>query len=129
MKKHKQIILQLPEYYLIVLALLAGYTPPYSINPFAIGIVIILALQIIYKNKIAGHLIASLFLIGNLVMLLAFTAELNEFPRFNAHAKELLFGGLLLLGFNIIVSGLMIVKYTIKGQLPQLQTESGLQEF
>ena len=128
MKKFKQILLQLPEYYLIVLALLAGYTPPFSINPFAIGIVIILAFQIIFKNKIAGHLIASLFLIGNLVMLLALTSELNEFPKFNAHAKELLFGGLMLLGFNIIMSGLMLLKYTLKAEIHQLQTEAGYQQ-
>lgn len=123
MKKHTHILLQLPEYYLIVLAILAGYTPPFLVNPFAIAIVSILVLQIIYKNKIAGHLIASLFLIGNLVMLFALTAGLNEFPKFNAHAKELLFGGLLLLGFNIVVSLLMLVKYTLKTQLSQLQGE------
>ena len=128
MKKHKQISLQLPEYYLIVLALLAGYTPPYSINPFAIGIVIILAFQIIYKNKIAGHLIASLFLIGNLVMLLALTSELNEFPRFNAHAKELLFGGLMILGFNIFISALMFVKYTLQRETTSFQSEAELQQ-
>ena len=124
MKKYLRILIHIPEYYLIILAILAGFTPPFSLNPISLGIVFILALQIIFKNKIAGHLIASLFLIGNLVMLLALTAELNEFPRFNAHAKELLFGELLLLGFNILISGLMLVKYTIKGQRPQLQTES-----
>jgi len=124
MKKYKQMLIHLPEYYLIVLALMAGFTPPFTMNPIALVIVGILALQIIFKNKIAGHLIASLFLIGNLVMLLALTSELNEFPKFNAHAKELLFGGLILLGFNIFISALMFVKYTINGQLPQLLSES-----
>lgn len=103
---------------------MAGFTPPFTMNPIALVIVGILVLQIIFKNKIAGHLIASLFLIGNLVMLLALTSELNEFPKFNANAKELLFGGLMLLGFNIFISGLMFVKYTIIGQLPRLQSDS-----
>lgn len=124
MKTFKQILLQLPEYYLIVLALLAGYTPPFSMNPFALAIVGILAIQIIFKNKIAGHLIASFFLIGNLVMLLALTSELHEFPRFNAHAKELFLGGLLLLGFNIFISAFMLFKYTLKAEMHQLQREA-----
>lgn len=123
MKKYKQMLIHLPEYYLIVLALMAGFTPPFNLNPIALFIVGILAIQIVFKNKIAGHLIASLFLIGNLVMLLALTSELNEFPRFNAHAKELMFGGLMLLGFNIFISAVMFVKYTIMAEMSSFQTE------
>jgi len=124
MKYYQRMLIHLPEYYLIVLALMAGFTPPFTMNPISLVIVTILALQIIFKNRIAGHLIASLFLIGNLVMLLALTSELNEFPRFNAHAKELMFGGLVLLAFNIFISAVMFVKYTLNGQQPQLQSES-----
>ena len=123
MTKYKQILIQIPEYYLIVLALLAAYTLPFSIKPIAIVLAVIFTLQIIYKNKTTGHIIASLFLIGNLFMLFAFTSNLNELPRFNVHAKELLFGGLLLLGFNILISALMLIKYPIKGENHHLQTE------
>ena len=124
MKKHKQFIIQIPEYYLIALALMAAYTLPFSLKPVAIVLAVILTLQIIYKNKTLGHVIASLFLIGNLFMLFEFTSDLNEMPRFNTNAKELLFGGLLLFGFNLLISALMLFKYPIKGESHKLQTES-----
>jgi len=124
MSKHKQFIIQIPEYYLIALALLAAYALPYSIKPIAIILAVILTLQIIYKNKTLGHVIASLFLVANLFILIAFTSGLNEMPRFNANAIELLFGGFLLFGFNLLISGLMIFKYPIKGENNKLQTES-----
>ena len=54
MSKHKQFIIQIPEYYLIGLAILAAYTLPFSIKPIAIVLAVILTLQIIYKNKTTG---------------------------------------------------------------------------
>ena len=123
MNKHKQILIQIPEYYLIALALLAAYTLPFPIKLVALVLAVILVLQIIFKNKTTGHIIASFFLIGNLFMLIALTSGLNEFPKFMDNAKELFFGGLLLFGFNLLISGLMLLKYPIKRQLPKLQTE------
>jgi len=54
---------------------------------------------------------------------MALTSGLNEFPKFQANAKVLLFGGLLLFGFHLLISGLMLLKYPIKGQQHKLQTE------
>ena len=124
MSKYKQFIIQLPEYYLIALSLLATYALPFSIKPIAMVMAVIFTLQIIYKNKTTGHIIASLFFIANIFMLFAFISDLNELPRFNVHAKELLFGGLLFLGFNIFISALMLIKYPIKGENHHLQTDS-----
>jgi len=103
-----------PEYYLIILAILAGYTPPFSINPVAIGVIAIVILQIVFKNKISGLIISGLFLLVNLFMTGALFSEFNEFPTFNAAAKKLLFGGLSILGFNLFMSILMILKYAGK---------------
>jgi hypothetical protein len=124
MKKHKHFILQLPEYYLIILSILAAYSLPISLKPIAIVPMVILSLQIIFKNRTLGHIIASLFLIGNLFALYAFTSGLNEIPRFNTNAQELIFGGFILFGFNLLVSWLMLFKYPIKSETPRLQTES-----
>lgn len=128
MNRYKQIIIQLPEYYLVVLAIVAAVTLPFSLNPFAIGLAVVLTLQIIFKSKTFGLIIASLFLIANLFMLIALTTGLKEFPAFNPNAKQLLFGGLALFGFNLFVSGVMLVKYNIKGRIPQFHAESGFQE-
>ena len=127
MNRYKQFIIQLPEYYLIILTILASFILPLSLNSFAIGLAVVLTLQIIFKSKTFGFIIASLFLIANLFMLIALTTGMNEFPKFNANAKDLLFVGSLLLGFNIFISALMFAKYSHKTHLSQFQTEAGHQ--
>jgi hypothetical protein len=112
MKHVKLIIAGFPEYYLIVLALLSGYSPPFSINPLAIGIAGGLVLQVIFKNRVAGFIIAGLLMLINLYMLLALISEFNEFTTFNTAARQLLFVGLSLFCLNSIVSFLMISRYT-----------------
>lgn len=124
MKKTKQILMKLPEYYLLVLVILSGYTPPFSINPIVIGFVAIVILQIIFKNKISGLIVASLFLLINLYMFLALLSENNEFPILNGDAKQLFFVGVLLLVLNLFVTGLMMYKYLILGNTAKLQIKS-----
>ena len=58
MKKYKRMLIHLPDYYLIVLAIMAAFTPPFTINPIAIGIVANA------QNNSARH---SLFIVGLLV--------------------------------------------------------------
>lgn len=123
MKTRTKILFQIPEYYLIALGLLAAYTLPFSFKLMAMVLVVILVLQIVFKNKTTGHIIASFFLIGNLFTLIALTSRLNEFPKFMTNAKVLFFGGLLLFAFHLLISGLMLLKYPIKGEIPKLQTE------
>ena len=114
MKKLKQILLTLPEYYLIVVVLFSWIGPTLNVNPIAIALIIMLTLQIIFKNKITGMIIASLFLLINIYMFFALVSEFREFPTFNADAKQLLFVGLLLFILNLLMAGLMIVKYAPK---------------
>jgi hypothetical protein len=123
MKTRTQILLQIPEYYLIALSLLAAYTLPFSFKLMTLVVVVILVLQLIFKNKTTGHIIASFFLIGNIFMLIALTSGMKEFPKFLTNAKVYLFGGLLLFAFHLLISGLMLLKYPIKEELPKLQTE------
>jgi len=101
----------LPEYYLVVLAFFYGYNLPLSINPIALVLIIILTLQIIFKNTISGLIIAGLSLLINIYMLFALASKFSEFPTFNADALQFILVGLLLIGTNITVSGLMISKY------------------
>jgi hypothetical protein len=111
MKKIKQILMKFPEYYLIVLIILAGYTPPFTFNPMFVGLACIPILQIIFKNKISGLIIAILFLLANLFMLGALISELREFTEFNNSAKQLLVGGLSLWCFNMFAFSVMLYKY------------------
>jgi hypothetical protein len=99
------------EYYLIVMIFLAGYTPPFHIIIPAIILIAILALQAIFKNRVSGIIISSIFLMVNLYMVLAMISELSHFNTFNASAQKLLFGGSIIFIVNFIIGGLMVGKY------------------
>lgn len=112
MKKMKQLIIKSPEYYLFVFVILAGYTPPFYFNSLFVLIAAILALQIVFENKVFGLLLASILLIANLLMLGALISEFNEFPEFSLSAMQLLLGGLSIWCLNSFFLGIMIYKYS-----------------
>lgn len=107
----KNSLLKLPEYLLIIAVLFYYVSASVVFNPIAIGLFVILVLQIIFKNQLIGILIPSLLILCCCFMLLALFSEFNEFPTFNAEAKKLLFVGLSFFIGTMIVSGLMIYKY------------------
>lgn len=113
----KTFILQLPEYLLIVAVLFYWFSAGLAVNYIAIGLIIVLILQIIFKNRIVGIIIPSILVMLSLYMLLALMSEFNEFLTFNSDAKELLFVGLSYFISTIIVSGVMIYKYAIFEEL------------
>lgn len=108
----KKIFFKLPEYYLLILAISAGYSPPFYMNPFFIGIVILLILQIIFKNRISGMLLGILFFLVNLYFLGALLSEFREFTEFYNSAMQLLFVGLVIWFLNLVFSVTMIYKYS-----------------
>ena len=108
----KRIYLKFPEYYLIILTFLAGYSPPFYINPIFVVIVIILILQIVFKNRILGLVLGSLFFLVNLFFLAALISELNEFTKINTDAKQLLLVGLSIWITNMLMSLVLIYKYS-----------------
>ncbi len=100
-----------PEYYLVLLTLLAAYQPPFSFHPIMLGGVGIWCLQIFFQNKYLGIGLASLFTLFNVYMLSALFSEFNEFPDFNAKAQQLLLVGLLIWILNMMVGILLFNKY------------------
>jgi len=116
MSKPKQLLLQIPEYYLAVIVLLAGYSPPFSFHPLALGLAILPLLQIVFKNKVSGLIMGSAFLLVNLVMLGALISELSEFTAFTHRALQLLIGGLTIWLVNSVLSLAMVYKYSTAGK-------------
>ncbi len=112
MKKLKRLLINFPEYYLIILSLLAGYTPPFTFNPVFIVFASILLLLIISGNKILGVIIAATFILINLYVSGALLSEFYEFKELNHEAIQLLSGGLLIGCLNMMSSAIMIYKYT-----------------
>lgn len=113
MKNKKQLFLKFPEFYLILLTILGGYTPPFSINPIFLVILGVLILHMIFKNKVVGTVVGILFLVINLYMVGALISEFNEFIAFTTEAKQLLFVGLTLWSLNMLASLTMIYKYAL----------------
>jgi uncharacterized membrane protein len=108
----KASLFKVPEYYLLILLLLAGYTSPFSFNPiFGIGAVILL-LQIVFRNRIAGLVIGSLFFLGNLYFLGALLSEFAEFSSMTGSAASLLLMGLLIWTTNLLASVGMLYNYS-----------------
>ncbi|HAD98469.1 MAG TPA: hypothetical protein DCG19_13755 [Cryomorphaceae bacterium] len=111
MKKIKQALLQSPEYLLMVAVLFYWVSAARIINPVAIGLLIILVLQLIFKNRIIGLIIPVILIGTSLYMLLALMSEFREFETFNADAQKLLFVGLAYFISTMLLSGMMIYKY------------------
>lgn len=121
MEKIKLLLLKLPEFYLLVLAILSCYTPPFSFNPIIMGLVAVMILQLVFENKIAGRIIAGMLLLINMYMLAALLSEFREFTTINSDAIQLLLGGLLLFGLNFCMAGIMLYKYAVKKDLKKMQ--------
>lgn len=107
----KTLFFKLPEYYLMILVILAGYSPPFYVNPIFIGVIGVLILQIVIKNKILGFILGALFFLINLYFIGALFSEFNEFTEFTHSAKQLLCTGLTIWIANLVFSLTMMYKY------------------
>jgi len=108
----RKALVKCPEYILIVLLILGGYTPPFQINPVFAIVILVLIFQIVFRMRFTGIVLASIYFLGTLYFLGALISEFNEFPEFNSSAQELLFVGLLLWLLNLVNSGIMLYHYT-----------------
>ncbi|MFZ6052048.1 hypothetical protein [Halocola ammonii] len=111
MKNFKSFLLEIPEFLLIGAVIFYWMSTAVVFNFIAIVLLLILALQIIFKFRILGLIIPGVLILASLYMLMAMASELREFPEFNADAQNLLFVGLSYFLGTIAVSGLMIYKY------------------
>lgn len=114
MNKFKEILFKSPEYLLIAVAVFYWGSAGAIVNPVAIGLVLILIFQLIFKNRILGLIIPGLLIIISLYVTMALLSELSDFASFNAQAGKLLSVGALFIA--VVVSGcaLMIHKYLNK---------------
>lgn len=114
MGKFKESLLKLPEYLLIVSVLFYWYSTGLLFNIIAIVLILILVLQIIFKNKILAFIISYVLIFASFYMILALFSELNDFETFNNDAKMLLFVGLTYFISTILIAVSLILKYSGK---------------
>jgi hypothetical protein len=113
MKPSKRFILSLPEYLLIGAVLFYWMSAGQVINFIAIGLIISIVLQIVFKNRIIGIAIPMVLIMTSLYMILALISEVREFPSFNSEAQTLLFVGLIYFLTTIFISSIMFYKYAV----------------
>ena len=111
MKTFKKILYTFPEYYLVVLVILSGDIPPFSINPISIGFALLIVLHLIFASRLVGLMISVVFAAVNLFMALALVSEFKEFSAFNSDSIQLLIGGIGLIIFNVFVAGAKVYRY------------------
>lgn len=113
----KKYVLALPEIILLGLTsywLLENYISGNHFNVFAFIVLIVLFLQVIFKNKYVGFFMAALISLFSLYMVLAVFSEFREFPAANYDAFQLLGFGLLLCFLGLSSAMLMFYKYLPK---------------
>lgn len=113
MSKLKQITLQIPEFLLLAAVIFYWGSAGWGVNYIAIVLLVVLILQIIFKNRIIGIIIPSLLTLASLFLILAVISEFKEFPSVNAEAMKLLLVGLVYFSSTILVSGVMFYKYAL----------------
>lgn len=111
MPTYKKIILNIPEFLLIAAVLFYWMSAGRAINYIAIGLLISIVLQMIFKNRVIGIAVPCLLILTCLYMILALISEVSEFPSFNSDAQILLFVGLFIFLITIGASVVMIIKY------------------
>ncbi|WP_422107959.1 hypothetical protein [Winogradskyella sp.] len=101
----------IPELFLMASVIYYWTLTPNLFNPFAIGLLGILIYQVIRKGATLGLIISAIFIALTLFMVLALISELSEFEVVNQNYKNLIIFGSLYLGVNLILGGIMFVKY------------------
>jgi len=109
--KKSQLFIQFPEYYLVILTILAMYKQPIMVSVVLASIIVLLVLQIIYQNWVTGFIFAAVLFFINLFFLGALISELSEFSELTAAAVQLISVGLTIVIVNFMASGVMIYKY------------------
>ncbi|WP_438962383.1 hypothetical protein [Nonlabens sp.] len=122
----KTTLLKLPEYYFILLAILAGYTPPFDFNLLFLMVALVFVAQIIFKNRVSGLLLAIVTGLINLLFLGALLSEFQEFESFTGDAQQLLFVGLSIFTLNSVATGIMFYKYMKNTARKELNSNSAV---
>ncbi len=101
----------IPELFLIASVMYYWILTSNLLNPFAIGLLVILIYQIVSKKATLGLVISAIVILLTLFMVLALISELSDFDAATENFNNLLIFGSLYLGLTLIMAGLMFFKY------------------
>lgn len=100
----------LPECYLLLMLLLASYSPPFQFNYLFLILAVFPLVQILIRNRYLGLSLGFILFLTNLFFLGAVLSEFHEFPEFSLSAVKLIAAGTLIWFANLFASLMMIYK-------------------
>jgi hypothetical protein len=103
----------IPECYFILSAVYYWIMTSSLFNPFALILLVALAVLMFFKNKGLGVLLSILFILINLYMFLALLSEYRKFHEPSQAAHDLIVYGSIYLGLNLLMSMVMLIKYAL----------------
>ena len=122
MKRYLKFI---PEAYYILSILYYWLMTGTLLNPFAIALLLAMAVLLIFRNKAFGLLVSILFILVNLFLFAALISEYREFHEPTPASHDLILYGSLYLGLNLLMSLVMLVKYALM-ETPSKPLRQGL---
>ena len=115
----------IPEIYFLTIILLAAYTPPFSWNPTLFVLALLVAAQLVLRNRVYGLLMASAFFLTNILFLAAVLSEFNEFISINKDGYQLIIIGSIIFLLNLLMSLALFFKYVRMTRIKKFEkTES-----
>jgi len=115
----KKIIKSLPELYLIAAVLFYWFSAANIFNPIAIGLLVVLIFQLVFKKQYLGITIATLFIVINLYLILALVSELREFTEVTNDFLLLIVVGTLFIVLNLI-AGTALFRKNVRTRTNQI---------
>lgn len=103
----------IPEAYFILSVLYYWVMTGTLLNPFAIALLLGIAILLIFRNKALGLLLSILSILVNLFLFAALMSEYREFHEPTPASRDLILYGSVYLGLNLLMSLIMLVKYAL----------------
>lgn len=103
----------IPEAYFILSVLYYWVMTGTLLNPFAMALLLGIAILLIFRNKALGLLLSLLSILINLFLFAALMSEYREFHEPTPASRDLILYGSIYLGLNLLMSLIMLVKYAL----------------
>jgi len=110
MKKYLKFI---PESYAIVSVMYYWLDTGRYFNPFALALLVALAVLLFFRNRTFGVLVSLLFILVNLFLFTALMSEYRHFHEPSPAAADILLYGSVYLALNLLMALVMLVKYAL----------------
>ena len=111
LKYIKPLLYWLPEMYLLLATAFYWVLTGIWFNPFALFLIGLLGIQMLYNSRSLGLIIASVFILLNGYLIAAMVSDLMDIAVFGYSAQQLLVFGLAFMGINLFMAFRLLLKH------------------